>query len=272
MAPDCTPGTFRELCQIDAGYSGIFELAVNPADVIDQSRLFAAKVRRLEEVANGVLLLKLYLPPNTEFSFLGGQFASVIVNSELQRSYSIANYNPDLFEFDFYIKKVAGGRFSQWLLSARPGSLIRLRSPIGTFHLSPSPVSTSYFLATGTGIVPIYAMLKLASEEQLTRAGKIYIVWGNRTPDDLFLVNELEALAKRIDADLKFAFSRFDHTPMHYVTDCLMEAELQHGAVYAAGHPTMVKDARRIALQRSVDPMNFHSDAFAFSESKETNL
>ena len=175
--PSFISGTLKELCQIEAIYPSVFEISFNPSDNIDISRTFPAKVRSINSVANNVSLLRLYLPPNSKFTFEGGQFADLIVSKDLERSYSISNFHLEFLEVDFYIKRISGGKFSNWLNNAHAGELIKIRAPRGNFLLNKNYFDRSFFLATGTGIVPIFAMLKMASTEQLKCAGKIHIIW-----------------------------------------------------------------------------------------------
>jgi CDP-4-dehydro-6-deoxyglucose reductase len=266
------PGNMQALCLTKAEYSGVFEFPAEPIAYSEKSQLVSTKIRSSKLVAHRIYQLRLYLPPKTRFEFKGGQFATLIVNTDLERNYSIAEYHSDALEIEFYIKQVQGGRFGDWLANAVPGTLLRVRAPLGAFKVGYKNVRASHFIATGTGIVSIYSLLKSATEEQLALSGRIRIIWGNRTPDELFLVDELRTLSRRINAEIEFVFSCSGTVDKRYVTDHLKGIDFQDMALYAAGHPAMVKDARAIAFNQSIDPLNFHSDAFAFSASKEDQL
>jgi CDP-4-dehydro-6-deoxyglucose reductase len=261
-----------QLCQVHAGSSGMFELAENPFENAIPAKVIPAKVQKVSEVAQRVYLLRLVMPPNQILEFRGGQYASIILKSGLSRKYSIAEVDASTREIDFYVKLVPRGAFGQWLSeSAKPGDLVRIRAPFGTFFLRSEPVQSTWLVATGTGIVPIYAMLKRSGPHAFSAAGVISLLWGNRYFADVFLRDELSQLCRDRGVSLELLFTREATAPARRVTDRMANLDNRDSAVYAAGHPGMVQDIRKICLQNNMSPRRYHADAFTFSGAEQTS-
>jgi CDP-4-dehydro-6-deoxyglucose reductase len=255
-----------ELCQIPASHAGHFEMVQNHSTPAIKPELYPAKVRNVEIVANDIYRLRLQLPKLAKFNFEGGQYASIVIRSDLERNYSIGEFDAHNLNLDFYVKRIEDGKFGSWLAEAQPGTLVRMRAPMGSFCLSSKKYDSSWFVATGTGIVPIFSMLQNAAKDARSNLGKIYIVWGNRISNDVFLKQELQVLCEKMSIELEFVFSRSGYSRHRYVTKSIENIDFSHCALYAAGHPEMVKNARTIAINNSINITDFYSDAFVFSE------
>ena len=78
-------------------------------------------------------------------------------------------------------------RTQYWFDEAKPEDVLRLHGPLGTFVLRNSSDMQLFFLATGTGIAPVKAMLEtlatLSSEQQ---PKSVTVLWGGRIQEDLY--------------------------------------------------------------------------------------
>ncbi len=259
-------GSAVQLCRLPALSAGVYELDYDPYEVAAAARTYPAKVVDLTEVARGVVRLRVRTPPNRTIEFKGGQYAFLILKAGLSRSYSIANVDPATNEVDFYIKRVKGGAFGGWLANvASPGDLLQIHGPLGLFRLRRLPARTTWLVATGTGIVPILAMLRKAGSELISELGRIEVLWGNRTSEDVFCSAELAALREALGISFRMVFSREGGAAASRVTDILAQSDLADCTLYAAGHPDMVRDVDDIGVKRGLAPGRFFSDAFAFS-------
>ena len=268
--PKLTPGEFVELCRIPASTTGVFEFDDNPHQAAASIRLFPAKVGEITEVAANIVRLRIRIPPRKAFEFRGGQFASLTLKHGLTRSYSIASANNATGEVDFFVKIVAGGAFGRWLLDgASPGDMLQMRAPMGAFTLRAIPAHASWFIATGTGIVPILAMLRNAQREHIAQLGRVSVLWGNRSREDLFCEKYLSELCDGLGIDLRTVFSRDTGEGAGRVTELLTRAELKDSAIYAAGHPEMIKNIKEIWVGTKSSAGGLFSDAFAFSDRQQ---
>jgi ferredoxin-NADP reductase/ferredoxin len=263
---DFEPGAYVQLCSMSASLAGVFQLAADPYQAAASVRTLPAKVVEVTEAAKHIVRLRVRVPPKRLFDFRGGQYALLTVDGGLSRSYSIASANTATGEIDFYIKIVHGGAFGGWLTErASPGALLQMRAPQGAFTFQPVSSDSVWFVATGTGVVPIFAMLKEAGRDGLSRFSRAELVWGNRTRDEIFRGAEFAKVCRDLGINLRTVFSR-EVDGASRVTDILARSELAGSVVYCAGHPEMVQDVQQIWARRSFASGHFFSDAFAFSE------
>ncbi len=72
---------------------------------------------------------------------------------------------------------------------------ILLDVPHGAFALHDDPAKPAVMIAGGIGIVPLYSMIKDATERKLSH--KITLFYSNRRPEDVPFLNELKQLAQQ---------------------------------------------------------------------------
>ena len=259
------PGSRVDLCQTSAARGGVFELSADPYQLRASAKMYPAKVVELASVGGDTMLLRLLTPRNQVLGFQGGQYAAITLGSGLTRKYSIAGVASATREVSFYIRMVQGGQFSQWLgRQAKNGDMVRMQGPYGDFVFKGQPAAKTLFLATGTGIVPILAMLEALTTADLANSGDLHVVWGNRVRADLFLQDRLDAICTRLGVSQTLAFSRESDGQRMRVTDVVRGMNLAGAAVYAAGNPEMVRDIRGLCVTKGVNPRFVHSDAFTF--------
>jgi ferredoxin-NADP reductase len=129
---------------------------------------------------------------------VAGQFVDLIVPTArglaYKRSYSVASApdpdHPDRFEIA--VTRVEGGPTSQALHELPLGAVVELEGPTGTFvRRAPDRQHPALFVATGTGLAPIRAIL---SEEMREANGPpLVLLFGCRTTADVLWEGELRA-------------------------------------------------------------------------------
>lgn len=226
------------------------------------------KIVQLNKLSEDVLEVLLRLPPNSGFRFLPGQHIRLTNRAKVTRSYSMAEpANPDNL-LRIHVRRMVGGAFSHYLFNeAVANDLLHLEGPSGTFFLRRSFTTKKLiFLATGTGIAPIYAMLlNLGAAEKPPL--NITLIWGNRTHQDAYLDDALKALQHQLSFHYRCLYSRevADAADPRHVQDLLLEKDLQNAVVLAAGAPEMVRDARSHCLTLGLPEENFLADPFTLS-------
>lgn len=127
-----------------------------------------------------------------------GQYLNFINANNVMRSYSIANL-PSLDGFiELHIKLFPEGAMGQWLANASlHGKQVKLRGPFGhCYYHNPEKLSYDMILAgTGTGLAPLIGIIKNALTQ--THQGKIILVHGGITDDDIYYQNTLQELSKK---------------------------------------------------------------------------
>ncbi|HEY2514396.1 MAG TPA: ferredoxin--NADP reductase [Polyangiaceae bacterium] len=187
--------------------------------------------RVVEETADAKSIVFAIPPPlRRAFHYEAGQFLTLEVEHEgarLRRCYSLASSPACEDEHKVTVKRVAGGRISNWVNDrVRAGDVISVLPPEGRFVLGRGDAPLLLF-AGGSGITPVISLLKtaLATTKRTAR-----LVYANRDARSVIFAQELEALATRYPGRFEVVH-RFDDL---------------HGFVDAA-------TVRSVLLQRDVD-------------------
>jgi CDP-4-dehydro-6-deoxyglucose reductase len=236
--------------------------------VIPQAKTLACRISSLEKLAPDVIKVVLRLPPNVALNFIPGQYIDLIGPGGVRRSYSLANAPNADNRLELHIRAVERGAMSQyWFNQSAANDLLRLHGPQGTFFLRNVAKRDLIFLATGTGIAPVKAMLEtLSSFPADQKPQSITVVWGARHEHDLYFdVASLPGTQKYI-----FVLSRADATwqgERGYVQDALLRhiSDLRNGVVYACGSDAMIHSAKSTLIAAGLPSQHFYSDAFVCS-------
>lgn len=248
---------------------GDLSLDIEPLDRLAgiEIKTLPSRIVALDRMAPDIIKLVLKTPPTSPLHFVAGQYVDVLADG-VRRSYSLANAPRTDGLLDIIIKRYDGGHLSRyWFEQARANDLLRIEGPFGTFFLRDDLPANLLFLATGTGIAPVKAILEeLAADPDRARGHRIEVFWGNRnaasfhwTPSDLgFDVGFHRLLSGE---DVAWNGER------GYVQD----ASVRHGfdpdttTVYACGSDRMIHSARAALLARGLPAKRFFSDAFVSS-------
>jgi 3-ketosteroid 9alpha-monooxygenase subunit B len=130
------------------------------------------------------------------FAYRAGQFLTFEVpwrETTLGRCYSLSS-SPDCdAELAFTVKRVAEGRVSNWMHDAlREGDEVRVLPPAGRFVLAAESERPLVLLGGGSGITPLFSILKTALA---TTARRARLVYANRDADSIIFGAALGALA-----------------------------------------------------------------------------
>ncbi|MDR4475324.1 MAG: FAD-binding oxidoreductase [Nitrospira sp.] len=159
---------------------------------------FMAEVGRIQGLTHDVRAIELRLLEPTSISFKAGQFVSFEVPKEGQprpvtRPYSIASPPEQQDRILLVLNLVQGGPGSSYLFGLREGDRTSFKGPAGAFYLRDDETKDLLFVATGTGIAPIWSMILAQLQRQPDRP--VTLFWGLRSQRDLYWQDELEALA-----------------------------------------------------------------------------
>ncbi len=135
-----------------------------------------------------------------DFAYAPGQYLTLRTvrdGQEMRRAYSICS-GLDQGELRVAIKRVDGGRFSEWAHQAlRPGAVVEVMPPAGRFTvaLDPDAERTYAGFAAGSGITPVIAILRtVLAREPLSR---FLLFYGSRSTADILFREALEELKDR---------------------------------------------------------------------------
>ena len=148
------------------------------------------------EIAPEVRHFVFEVPGVRDFYFVPGQFVSltqIIGGREVTRAYSIASA-PSGNRFELCLNRVQDGLLSPWLFTLEPGDEVETTAPLGYFVLR-NPQRDAIFVATGTGIAPMRAMLTAWLGQDDPR--ELTLIFGVRYERGLLYREEFEELARK---------------------------------------------------------------------------
>lgn len=187
-------------------------------------------VRAIEPDTAEAVIVSFDVPPplRETYAFTQGQYLTLrktIAGEDLRRSYSICA-GVDDGELRVGVRKVAGGRFSNWIHEQlKPGDRIAVMAPQGRFFVPLDPQARRHHLgiAGGSGITPILSIMKtVLAREPLSRFTLLY---ANRKLASTMFKEELDDLKNR----------HMTRLVLHHVfSDEPTDADLNHGLMNRA--------------------------------------
>jgi len=143
------------------------------------------------------------------FLFKPGQYLTVefeVENKKIRRAYSICTA-PHEEKLSITVKSVAPGGTSHYLCnSLKTGDQLSVLPPSGKFtpELNPEERVYYYMIGAGSGITPLYSMIKAILEDQ--PLSTVHLLYGNRTLADTIYKDALIALSEKYDGQLFIRF------------------------------------------------------------------
>jgi ferredoxin-NADP reductase len=158
-------------------------------------------VRRVDMLSPSVKGFKLACVDREPLLYAPGQWVNLHVDIGDgiidQRAYSIASA-PDLAhpdEFEVAVTRVAEGNVSLALHSVAAGATLSMDGPYGFFTRAGAESEPALFVATGTGVCPLRAMIE--AELRSPDGPSLTLLLGCRSESDILYREEFEALAER---------------------------------------------------------------------------
>lgn len=238
--------------------------------VLPPCKTFPCRISSIDYLATDVVRIMLRLPPSAAFVSIPGQYIDVIGPSGVRRSYSLANANTADKTLELHIRAVDGGIMSDyWFKHAKANDLLRFNGPLGTFFLRGLDQLHLVFLATGTGIAPVKAMLESLTHIAPEHAPlSVTVFWGGRTAEDLYFDPQAIPAGHRFVPVLSRAAEGWTGVS-GYVQNALLatQPDLARTVVYACGSDAMIRSAKSSLLTAGLPDNRFFADAFVPSAS-----
>jgi CDP-4-dehydro-6-deoxyglucose reductase, E3 len=250
LACVCRPKTDIEIRQADA-----------------EGHRHAGTVTAMERMNAQVMRLR--LRPSAPFPYRAGQFINLL-HGNTARSYSLASL-PEEQELELHIRHVPNGQVSSWVhQKLQQEDSIEFFGPAGDcFYVPGNPEQPLLLIGTGTGLAPLYGIVRDAISQGHT--GEIRLFHGSLHRDGLYLVDALSKLAA--------AHGNIRYTPcvLHgevpaggavgAIDDVVMQAipDLAGWRVYLCGDPEIVHRLQSRAFLAGAGMQEIHADAFTFT-------
>ena len=198
------------------------------------------------------------------FTYRAGQFLTLEIPHQgvrLRRCYSLASAPECENEHKVTVKRVAGGRVSNWLHDGvREGDVLSVLPPEGRFVLSTHHQDELVLFGGGSGITPVISLLKSALA---TTRRPIRLVYANRDERSIIFRAELEQLVAR-HADRVQILHRLDDRD-GFLSSEDVSALVRHpeaGDYYLCGPGPFMDTVENALLAAQVAPERIHVERF----------
>jgi len=223
-----------------------------------------AQIESIKDLTHDVRQLDLRLVEPATIEFKPGQFISFETPHPesgrlVTRAYSIASPPSRPGVVTLLFNRVSGGPGSTLLYGFKEGDTTRFKGPAGHFTLRDDPGRDLLFVATGTGITPIWSMLLANAERPDPRPATLF--WGLRSQRDLYYQEDLRSLAQKMpnlttvltlsrpEPGWSGATGRVQQLVEERVTS------VAHLAVYLCGSGGMIADVTKTLQQKGLCPI-----------------
>lgn len=229
------------------------------------------KVVRIEDHTHNTKRFWIEVPELERFDFIPGQFVTLDLPihekpNKRWRSYSIASWPDGTNVFELLIVLAEGGLGTSYLFNeVTIGSELIFRGAQGVFILPEVIEKDIFLICTGTGIAPFRSMINYLQIHNIYY-GRIFLVFGCRTKDDLLYYDELTELSKR---DPRFHYlptlSREQwegyHGYVHPIYEQLCN-ERQPAHFFLCGWKQMIDEAKRRITEMGYDRKSIHQELY----------
>ena len=212
-----------------------------------------------------------------DYDFAAGQSLTLrrtIDGVEHRRTYSICSAVGEPPRIG--VREIPDGLFSSWLVhEVRPGDVIEVQTPTGSFRADPQEGGRHLCIAAGSGITP---MLSIATSVLANSAVELTLLYGNRTTSSVMFAEELADLKNRYGPrfdlmhvlsreprDVELFSGRLDGERLRLILTTLVPL----GAVddvWLCGPFAMLAEARAVLAELGVAPEKVHFELFYVDE------
>lgn len=151
------------------------------------------------------------------------------------------------------------GDHSSAVRGLRPGTKVRAEGPYGAFTSGRARRRKVLLIAGGVGITPIRALFE-------TLPGELTLLYRASAPEDLIFRDELEAIARRRHARLRYLVGKRDEVgdPLNPRTLSKMVPRIADHDVYVCGPEAMATRAVQALREAGVPKSRIHHESFVF--------
>lgn len=208
------------------------------------------------------------------YFFKPGQFVTLeleIDGQTVMRSYTISSSPAVPYSFSVTIKRVPGGKVSNWLHdNLQESQELAVHGPVGLFNAIDFPADKVLYLSGGVGITPVMSMARWFYD---TNANvDMIFVHSARSPKDVIYQRELENMAARINNfslhiicekhGLGEAWAGYrgyiNQAMMHMMAPDFIERE-----IFCCGPTPYMNAVKRLLEANGFDMSRYHEESFS---------
>lgn len=236
---------------------------------------FTAKVESLTDLTHDIKEVRLALIDPPEIEMTAGQFIQFqvpeyeLTDEPVYRAYSMASVPSDNKHIELEIRLVPNGICTTYVHTyLKEGDTVLLNGPYGDFYLRETerPIIC---IAGGSGMAPIKSILLDMAERGSTRKAQYF--FGARSKRDLFLVEEMRELEKRMPS-FSFIPALSEPAPEDawegktgLITDVVAQLaeDAAEAEAYLCGSPGMIDACVKVLTELGVPEERIYYDKFA---------
>ena len=219
------------------------------------------------QILNNHIYQVILTPKSKPITYHAGQYLKITCNDGVKLPFSITNAPSNHRHLELQIKAMPDNpHTSEIIAKIKAKEVLQLQGPYGKVIYRNEPKLPIIFVAGGTGIAPLKAIIEQALTQNDPRS--LHLFWGGQHPDALYLSEHIQAYAKNHD--------NFSFTPVvdkkgsywHGATGLVHEAvikeydDLSGYQVYASGPTPMVYAALDAFTNKGLKPQLLFSDTF----------
>ncbi|MGW5733113.1 MULTISPECIES: globin domain-containing protein [Streptomyces] len=248
-------------------YATASETMILAAD--DDTRLRPAvwEARIVKHRPLGNALAEVTVATDVAYPYLPGQFVSMETpwHPRIWRHFSPANAPRLDSTLTFHIRHVPNGQVSHALVHrARVGDLVRLGPPEGDMVLSAASAHDLLFVAGGTGLAPVKALIEqLAADQHRQQERRVTLFVGARTGEELYGFHDMLRLSQRhhwLTVRAAVSHERIPGAQGSLPEVIAASGPWGHAEAFVSGPPAMITATREVLLRCGVPAARIHHD------------
>jgi NAD(P)H-flavin reductase/ferredoxin/truncated hemoglobin YjbI len=221
-------------------------------------------------------IFRLKIEPLNSFEYNAGQFINLWFEDKF-RSYSISNSSSEGSFIELHIKKVKDGFFSNLIFDfLSVGDFIEIQGSHGNCYYQEDKHKdkTLILIGTGTGLAPLYGILKDALSKNHKR--DIFLYHGARNIEDFYLKNELIELSKENpNLHLRFCISSKEEDGFikGYANDIAFSEhnDLSNSIIFSFGNGNMVNNVHKKTIDLKLPKESIFIESFFLENNNEND-
>lgn len=248
------------------------------------SDFYNLEVIDLYRTTDECIEIKLEIPSAIEqcFYFKSGQYItieSVLEGKSIRRAYSICSSPNEKGFIKVLVKKIPSGLFSNFANNKlKIGDRLNIQTPKGDFCYTPKSDSKILGIACGSGITPIFSMIKNGLESNPSSTHTL--LYSNKTKNSTIYYKELLNLKEKYPDRLKLYFiltqeknydqlfsGRIDDEKINLFFDTKIISQDSKNEIYICGPQQMAENTIVALEKKGISKENIYSELF-YKESK----
>jgi ferredoxin-NADP reductase/ferredoxin len=225
-----------------------------------------ARVTGIEYLNSDILGIR--LKPLQAIEYKAGQFINLFKDEATARCYSLASVPALEDELFLNVRKVPGGLVSNWIFdTVKLDDVISISDASGDcFYVPGNPDQNILLIATGSGLAPLYGIIRDALSNG--HQGKIILYHGSYNTDGFYLVEALQKLAENHPNFSYVACISDGPAAPGYASGMVLDVALADNPnlsgwrVFLCGNPNMVNAAKQQTFFAGASMRDIFADPF----------